>query len=108
MPRRASQSKRLGPDSARKKNQGQETLERAAKAVDGASKRYRIPAFRPLCSSADRGAQGDGEGLGKAVDIGLVFGFHNDTSELLGPGIAKNDEPVFANHGLRLDDHEGN
>src|SRR5438105_12445896 len=54
MPRRASQSKRLGPDSARKKNQGQETLERAAKAVDGASKRSRIPALRPLGLSSGR------------------------------------------------------
>ena len=37
-----------------------------------------------------------------------MFGFHHDTRELLGPGIAKNDAAIFAKSGLRLGERAGN
>src|SRR5258708_2091567 len=50
--------------------------------------------------SADGGAQSVGEGLAEALDIGFVFGFDHDASELLGAGVAKDHAAVVAERGL--------
>ena len=41
-----------------------------------------------LGSSADGRAEGVGEGLAEALDVGFVFGFDHDAGELLGAGVA--------------------
>src|SRR6266576_1984583 len=50
--------------------------------------------------SADGGAQGVGEGLAEALDVGIVFGFDHNAGELLGAGVAKDDAAVVAESGL--------
>jgi hypothetical protein len=50
-------------------------------------------------SGADGGAEGVGEGLAEAVDVGFVFSFDHDAGELLGAGIAKDDASIIAKRG---------
>ena len=50
--------------------------------------------------SADGGAKGVGEGLGEALDVGVVFGFDHDAGELLRAGVAQDDAAIFAESGL--------
>jgi hypothetical protein len=48
----------------------------------------------------DGGAEGVGEGLAEALDVGFVFGFDHDAGELLGAGVAKDDPAIIAKCGL--------
>lgn len=58
--------------------------------------------------SADGGAQGVGERLAEAPDVGVVFGFDHHAGELLGAGIAEYDAAIFAESGLGLGKGGGN
>ena len=49
---------------------------------------------------ADGGANGVGEGLAEAMDVGVVLGFDHDAGELLGTGVAKHHAAAFAERGL--------
>jgi hypothetical protein len=62
--------------------------------------------FRRL--SADGGAEGVGQGLAEALDVGVVFGFDHDAGELLRAGIAEDDAAVFAESGLGFGEGAGN
>ena len=61
----------------------------------------------PLFLATDRGAEGVGERLAKALDVGVVFGFDHDASELLGAGIAEDDAAIFAEGGLGFGEGAG-
>src|SRR5712691_2938062 len=67
-----------------------------------------IVSFSSSCSGADGGAEGVGERLAEALDIGFVFGFDHDASELLGTGVAKDDAAIVAKRGLGFGQGAGN
>ena len=47
-------------------------------------------------SGADGRAQGVGQGLAEAFDVGVVFGFDHDAGQLLCSGIAEDHAAVFS------------
>src|SRR6266480_3222247 len=49
---------------------------------------------------ADGRAEGVGQGLAEALDVGIVFGFDHDAGELLGAGVAKDDAAILAESEL--------
>ena len=51
-------------------------------------------------SGADGGAECRGDGLGKAFDVGVMFGFDHDSRKLFRAGIAQYDAAVFAESGI--------
>ncbi len=57
---------------------------------------------------ADRGAEGAGEGLAEALDVGVVFGFDHDAGKLFRAGVAENDAAIFAESGLGFGEGAGN
>src|SRR5260370_16957309 len=58
--------------------------------------------------SGDGGAEGVGERLAEALDIGFVFGLDHDARELLGTGVAQHDATVVAKRGLGFGQGAGN
>ena len=54
----------------------------------------------PKALRADGGAEGVGEGLAEALDVGFVFGFDHDAGELLGAGVTEDDAAIVAEGGL--------
>ncbi len=67
----------------------------------------RVAAWRPQVDRlhllrTDGGAQGAGEGLAEALDIGFLFGLDHDAGELLGAGVAQDHAPFVAKRGLRF------
>jgi len=59
-------------------------------------------------SSADGGAEGVGQGLREALDVGVVFSFNHDAGKLLSAGIAEDDATTFAECGLGFGEGAGN
>src|SRR5260370_7797597 len=59
-----------------------------------------IVSFSSSCSGTDGGAEGVGERLAEALDIGFVFGLHHDARELLGTGVPQHDPTVLAKRGF--------
>ena len=59
-------------------------------------------------SGADGGAQGVGEGLAEALNVGVLLGFDHDAGELLGAGVAEHDAAVFAERGSGFGKGAGN
>src|SRR5260370_15386803 len=67
-----------------------------------------IVSFSSSCSGTDGGAEGVGERLAEALDIGFVFGLDHDARELLGTGGAQHDATVVAKRGLGFGQCAGN
>lgn len=72
--------------------------------------RFRASSAPPSAriSGADGGAEGVGQGLAEALDVGVVFGFDHDTGQLLCAGIAENNAAIFAEGGLSFGERAGN
>jgi hypothetical protein len=51
-------------------------------------------------SGADGRSQGTGDGLRKALDVGVVFGFDHNAGERLGARVAKNHAAIISKGGL--------
>src|SRR6266851_10263447 len=67
---------------------------------DNAETRTTLRSAEKDRSGADGGAQGVGERLAEAVDVGFVFSFDHDAGELFGAGVAKDHTAIVSERGL--------
>src|ERR1700694_4922603 len=58
-------------------------------------------------SGAGGGAESVGQGLGEALDVGVVFSLNHDACEVLGAGVTENDAAIVAKGRLGFGEGAG-